>query len=162
MLIVVCVVFAICWLPLNIYHIMADFGLGNYSSTIFLICHWIAMSSVCYNPFIYFWLNKHYSERAKNLFNVCLNMKCIQKSLLSKSKSVEKFNKKRNNNQRLKRRNAFKVKKSVAEKRLFGTMCIRGSITNTMSSHDSNVEAGNSGINANQTITPEFIDESKL
>jgi len=162
MLIVVCAVFAICWLPLNICHIITDFGLGNYSSITFMICHWIAMSSVCYNPFIYFWLNKHYSKRAKNLFNVCLSMKCIQKSILPKSKSVNNLNKKRNNNQKLKRRNAFKVSKNVREKRLFGTMCIRGSITNTISSPDNIVEAGNSGINSNKTTTPKFIDESKL
>jgi hypothetical protein len=88
-------------------------------------------------------------------------MKCIQKSILSKSKSVNNFNKKRNDNQRLKRRNAFKVSKGV-EKRLLGTMCIKGSITTTISSHDNSGEAGSSGIKANQTTIPKFIDESKL
>jgi hypothetical protein len=87
-------------------------------------------------------------------------MKCIQKPLLPKSKSVNNFDKKRNDNQRLKRRNAFKVSKSVPEKRLFGTICIRRSITNKTSLHDNSVEAGNSGINTNQTL--KFIDESSL
>ncbi|XP_054159917.1 G-protein coupled receptor 83-like, partial [Oppia nitens] len=36
MLITVVVVFAICWLPLNIHHIRSDFGFGDYSSNIFL------------------------------------------------------------------------------------------------------------------------------
>jgi hypothetical protein len=89
-------------------------------------------------------------------------MKCIQKSILPKSKSVNNLNKKRNKNQKLKRRNAFKVSKNVREKRLLGRMCIRGSITNTISSPDNIVEAGNSGISTNKTITPKFIDESKL
>ena len=61
MLIIVVVVFSICWLPLNLYHILTDFHPNNavfrYNSTAYLTCHWLAVSSVCYNPFIYCWLN---------------------------------------------------------------------------------------------------------
>ncbi|KFM59686.1 putative G-protein coupled receptor 83, partial [Stegodyphus mimosarum] len=61
MLMVVFIVFSFCWLPLNMYHVYQDIrgvvGPMKHNSTIFLMCHWFAMSSVCYNPFIYCWLN---------------------------------------------------------------------------------------------------------
>ncbi len=166
MLIVVCVVFALCWLPLNIYHIRADFGLGNYSSTIFLICHWFAMSSVCYNPFIYFWLNKHYNERARYLFNVCLSMKCIHKWVSSDTQVVKDSYKTRNgreiHNHKLKRTNAVKVSRG-RDKRFLGAICVRGSISTTSSSHDNNGSIDNNGPNANQTTTATgLIEETKL
>ncbi|CAG2169542.1 unnamed protein product [Oppiella nova] len=67
MLVLVVVVFAICWLPLNIYHLLTDFDAIDYSLTVFFITHCFAMSSVCYNPFIYCWLNKKFKQRVKNL-----------------------------------------------------------------------------------------------
>ena len=69
-LVLVVVVFAVSWFPLNLYHILTDFGSSHYyNSTTFLICHWFAMSSVCYNPFIYFGLNKEYRNGAKALLS---------------------------------------------------------------------------------------------
>jgi hypothetical protein len=160
MLIVVCAVFAICWLPLNIHHIMNDFGLGNYSSTTFLICHWIAMSSVCYNPFIYFWLNKHYSERAKYLFNTCLSIKCFEKREESIQR-VDNLSEKRNgreiNIHRLERSNAFKVSKGKPEKILLTAICI--SHKNSSNDKDNNID--NKKLNINPTASG-FIAQSNL
>ncbi|XP_068247224.1 uncharacterized protein [Palaemon carinicauda] len=69
MLLIVVVLFALCWLPLNTYHLVVDFGASvgpsRHSSSIFFICHWFAMSNVCYNPFIYCWLNDHFRAGAK-------------------------------------------------------------------------------------------------
>ncbi|XP_042214080.1 uncharacterized protein LOC121860779 [Homarus americanus] len=69
MLVVVVVLFALCWMPLNTYHLVVDFGVtvgpSRHSSTVFFICHWFAMSNVCYNPFIYCWLNDHFRAGAK-------------------------------------------------------------------------------------------------
>ncbi|XP_054719185.1 G-protein coupled receptor 83-like [Uloborus diversus] len=73
MLIIVVILFAICWLPLNLYHILKEFKqIGELrgssasirGSTIFFCCHWFAMSSVCYNPFIYCWLNAQFRSGA--------------------------------------------------------------------------------------------------
>jgi hypothetical protein len=63
-------VFAICWLPLNLYHIRADFGTDPYphNSTVYLMVHWLAMSSVCYNPFIYSIRNSYFRKGIKNFF----------------------------------------------------------------------------------------------
>ena len=46
MLIIVVIVFAICWLPLNIYHILSDYKIISYSSLIFFTTHWLAISSI--------------------------------------------------------------------------------------------------------------------
>ncbi|KAK2167354.1 hypothetical protein LSH36_29g09000 [Paralvinella palmiformis] len=72
MLIVVVLVFVLCWLPLNLYHILTDFHPDPeryiYNSATFLACHWLAMSSCCYNPFIYCWFNGHFRHVLRSLF----------------------------------------------------------------------------------------------
>ncbi len=62
--------FAICWLPLNLYHIRADFGIDSYrhNMNVYLMVHWLAMSSVCYNPFIYSIRNSYFRRGIKNFF----------------------------------------------------------------------------------------------
>jgi len=73
MLIIVFVVFAICWLPLNLFHIVSDFGSTPQNGfTIFLFVHWLAMSSVCYNPFIYSIRNSYFRKRVKTIFGFIL------------------------------------------------------------------------------------------
>lgn len=70
MLVCVVIFFAICWLPINLYHLFQEFmpsyfrKFVAYKSTIYFVCHWLAMSSVCYNPFIYCWLNKNFRSGA--------------------------------------------------------------------------------------------------
>ena len=81
MLIVVVVVFALCWMPLNVYQILADFHpnveVFHYNSTAFFICHWIAISSTCYNPFVYCWLNETFRSEVKSRFKCCLRPKRV-------------------------------------------------------------------------------------
>ena len=55
-------VFTLCWLPLNLINIAEDFNYDlhcwrGYNLT-FLSCHAFAMSSTCYNPLLYWWLNQ--------------------------------------------------------------------------------------------------------
>lgn len=75
MMIVIVTVFAICWLPLNLYQLLANFHpnveVFHYNSTSFFICHWIAISSTCYNPFLYFWLNERFRGEVKSRFKCC-------------------------------------------------------------------------------------------
>ncbi|CAG5123834.1 unnamed protein product [Candidula unifasciata] len=76
LLIAVVIVFAICWLPLNMYHLLTDLhpspDVFQYNTMAFFTCHWVAISSTCYNPFVYCWLNEHFREEVKARFS-CLN-----------------------------------------------------------------------------------------
>ncbi|GCB82977.1 prolactin-releasing peptide receptor-like [Scyliorhinus torazame] len=59
LLVISVVVFAICWLPLQILNLIIDVDIDlsilnyRYIKVLHLSCHWVAMSSSCYNPFIY-------------------------------------------------------------------------------------------------------------
>lgn len=61
MLIAMVAVFGISWMPLNLYNILADLKV-EYSLLIFFVTHAIAMSSTCYNPFLYAWLNENFRK----------------------------------------------------------------------------------------------------
>ncbi|MBN3284862.1 GPR83 protein, partial [Polyodon spathula] len=71
MLVLVVVVFAICWFPLNCYVVLIS-SLGIQSrNTLYFALHWLAMSSTCYNPFIYCWLNESFRSELKSLLSMC-------------------------------------------------------------------------------------------
>ncbi|KAJ3613973.1 hypothetical protein NHX12_017551 [Muraenolepis orangiensis] len=57
MLLLVVGVFTVCWFPLNCYVVLLS-SQAIYPSNVLYFCfHWLAMSSTCYNPFIYCCLN---------------------------------------------------------------------------------------------------------
>ncbi|KAF7492719.1 putative G-protein coupled receptor 83 [Sarcoptes scabiei] len=89
MLIVVVATFAICWLPYNLLYIVEDFFQINFSLSIHYIAHWLAMSSICYNPFIYFWLNRGYRQGILNILTCCLHFQCLKQ--FNQSKSMNKY-----------------------------------------------------------------------
>lgn len=63
MLVLVLIVFACAWLPLHLFYLFRDFVQSNsINLNAFLCLYWIAMSSVCYNPFIYSVRNKHFRK----------------------------------------------------------------------------------------------------
>ncbi|XP_025991730.1 prolactin-releasing peptide receptor-like isoform X1 [Solenopsis invicta] len=72
MLIAMVSVFGVCWLPLNIALIIADFYTTVYYDWpyfrfYFFISHCIAMSSTCYNPFLYAWLNENFRKEFQQI-----------------------------------------------------------------------------------------------
>ncbi|KAH9492670.1 putative G-protein coupled receptor 83 [Bulinus truncatus] len=93
LLIAVVVVFAICWLPLNMYHLLTDLHpqpeTFQYNTMAFFTCHWIAISSTCYNPFVYCWLNEHFREGVKSRFS-CFYFFCAKLSYLRSGSGLQK------------------------------------------------------------------------
>ena len=90
MLALVVLVFSVCWLPLNLFNILSDFNVIKSSYKLFLIFHWFAMSSVCYNPFIYFWLNKQYRKAARTVIRNCFRLFLInRRSSNQSSESIQ-------------------------------------------------------------------------
>ncbi|EEC02244.1 prolactin-releasing peptide receptor-like [Ixodes scapularis] len=69
MLISMVLIFAVSWMPLNLYNLVADFYIPAskwpYSNAFFFLSHAIAMSSTCYNPFLYAWLNENFRKEFK-------------------------------------------------------------------------------------------------
>lgn len=90
MLIAMTVIFILCWLPLNIYHLVMShlaedrMPSKNNGLIIFLFLHITAMSSVMYNPFLYGWMNenfnKHFRQLGKNVVKHCCKWRYKNKS----------------------------------------------------------------------------------
>jgi tachykinin receptor 3 len=59
MLIVVIVIFAVCWLPQNVLLLTASDNddQSSYIQHIYLVFYCLAMSNSMYNPIIYCWMN---------------------------------------------------------------------------------------------------------
>lgn len=83
MLIAMVLVFGLSWLPLNVVNVLNDFYINTSEwkiyNVLFFLAHSIAMSSTCYNPFLYAWLNDNFRKEFK-LVLPCLSFrqgKCI-------------------------------------------------------------------------------------
>uniref|UniRef100_A0A8D2KY67 G-protein coupled receptor 83 n=1 Tax=Varanus komodoensis TaxID=61221 RepID=A0A8D2KY67_VARKO len=71
MLMLVVVVFAVCWFPLNCYLVLLSGKAIHSNNALYFAFHWFAMSSTCYNPFIYCWLNESFRSELRSLLGVC-------------------------------------------------------------------------------------------
>uniref|UniRef100_A0A2K6T6F6 G protein-coupled receptor 83 n=1 Tax=Saimiri boliviensis boliviensis TaxID=39432 RepID=A0A2K6T6F6_SAIBB len=71
MLMLVVVLFALCWFPLNCYVLLLSSKVIRTNNALYFAFHWFAMSSTCYNPFIYCWLNENFRTELKALLNMC-------------------------------------------------------------------------------------------
>lgn len=83
MLIAMVAIFGLSWLPLNLINISSDFYSfaedWRYYMMLFFIAHFIAMSSTCYNPFLYAWLNENFRKEFKQILP-CLGALVAKKS----------------------------------------------------------------------------------
>ncbi|XP_041065263.1 prolactin-releasing peptide receptor-like [Carcharodon carcharias] len=72
LLVLVVAVFGLCWLPLHLFNVIKDIDIDlidkQYFNLIQLLCHWFAMSSTCYNAFIYAWLHDSFRGELKKMF----------------------------------------------------------------------------------------------
>ncbi|XP_027533207.1 probable G-protein coupled receptor 83 [Neopelma chrysocephalum] len=71
MLMLVVIVFAVCWFPLNCYVVLLSSQTIHTNNALYFVFHWFAMSSTCYNPFIYCWLNDMFQSELKALLSMC-------------------------------------------------------------------------------------------
>ncbi|XP_078493339.1 tachykinin receptor isoform X1 [Ciona intestinalis] len=71
MMMLVVVVFAICWCPYHLFfladYIVSDSYHWEKIQQVYLAVFWVAMSSSMYNPFIYCWNNSRFREEFKRL-----------------------------------------------------------------------------------------------
>lgn len=78
MLIAMVAIFGISWLPLNIINVVEDFySYANdwtYYRLCFFMTHCLAMSSTCYNPFLYAWLNDNFRKEFKQVRRLCVRL----------------------------------------------------------------------------------------
>ncbi|XP_043211194.1 prolactin-releasing peptide receptor-like [Amphibalanus amphitrite] len=90
MLIAMVAVFGLSWLPLNLMNILDDVStnldLGwarwPYFHLLFFVTHAIAMSSTCYNPFLYAWLNENFRKEFKDI------LPCFRRRRQSRSRAM--------------------------------------------------------------------------
>lgn len=87
MLIAMVSIFALCWMPLNVFHVVNDYSdvilQWKHFYGAFLLAHLISMSSTVYNPFLYAWMNAGFREE----FQLLLAFPVRRPGRCSKTKS---------------------------------------------------------------------------
>ncbi|GFO32110.1 cardioexcitatory receptor [Plakobranchus ocellatus] len=75
MIIIVVVIYAVCWLPLHVITVVGDHNPEIYNlphiDVVWLCAHWLAMSHSCYNPIVYFSLNTTFRRNLKRMMLIC-------------------------------------------------------------------------------------------
>ncbi|XP_011871716.1 PREDICTED: tachykinin-like peptides receptor 99D isoform X2 [Vollenhovia emeryi] len=92
MMIVVVVIFAVCWLPFHMYFIVTSYlpEITNepYIQEVFLGIYWLAMSNSMYNPIIYCWMNTRFRRGFAQFFFWCPWVRVSAEPSLSRSEAV--------------------------------------------------------------------------
>ncbi|KOX74516.1 Tachykinin-like peptides receptor 99D [Melipona quadrifasciata] len=92
MMIVVVVIFAVCWLPFHVYFIITPYfpEITNepYIQEVFLGIYWLAMSNSMYNPIIYCWMNSRFRRGFAHFFSWCPMVHVPVESTLSRSEAL--------------------------------------------------------------------------
>ena len=76
LLVGIALVFAFSWMPLNIFNVMADFGVGHMhrlemdANETFALCHLLVLASACTNPVLYGWLNENFRREFKQVLGI--------------------------------------------------------------------------------------------
>lgn len=86
MLVTIAFIFAVCWMPLNVYNLVLDlynpFQKPEDQETmliIYAVCHMLGMSSACANPWLYGWYNDNFRNEFRDIvgpFLRCFGRHC--------------------------------------------------------------------------------------
>ncbi|CAL4097464.1 unnamed protein product [Meganyctiphanes norvegica] len=75
MMVVVVIIFTVCWLPYHtifiLFNVIPEISHYAHIQEIFLGIYWLAMSNSMYNPMIYCWLNNRFRNGFKRVFSAC-------------------------------------------------------------------------------------------
>ncbi|XP_060604324.1 tachykinin-like peptides receptor 99D isoform X2 [Ruditapes philippinarum] len=75
MMIVVVIIFAVCWLPMHLYFLLSNHHPAvtklDYIQQIYIVFFLMAMSNSMYNPIIYCWMNSRFREGFIRVFCWC-------------------------------------------------------------------------------------------
>ncbi|XP_037809076.1 tachykinin-like peptides receptor 99D [Lucilia sericata] len=75
MMMVVVLIFAVCWLPFHTYFILTScypaITETPFIQEVYLFIYWLAMSNSMYNPIIYCWMNSRFRFGFKMFFRWC-------------------------------------------------------------------------------------------
>ncbi|KAI9555230.1 NPFG-protein-coupled receptor [Daphnia sinensis] len=79
LLLTIAFIFAICWMPLNVYNLVLDlynpFQKPEDQETmliIYAVCHVLGMSSACANPWLYGWYNDNFRNEFRDIVSPLL------------------------------------------------------------------------------------------
>lgn len=75
MMITVVVIYAVCWLPIHAITLIGDsrpdIWQFRHIQSVWIACHWLAMSSCCYNPIVYCWMNPKFRNGFRYILRFC-------------------------------------------------------------------------------------------
>nr|CAB3266781.1 tachykinin receptor [Phallusia mammillata] len=103
MMMLVVVVFALCWFPYHMYFLSGFIEPKIYEWTkiqqVYLAVFWLAMSSAMYNPFIYCWANKRFRTEFLRICGSRVNQRfnIVMTGERKKRQHVDYNNRNRNN-----------------------------------------------------------------
>ncbi|XP_052069285.1 tachykinin-like peptides receptor 99D [Mytilus californianus] len=74
MMVMVIIIFGICWLPYHLYFVLVsttNITRMKYIQEFYLVIYWLAMSNSMYNPIIYCWMNAKFRQGFVRAFCCC-------------------------------------------------------------------------------------------
>ncbi|XP_078659496.1 neuropeptide FF receptor 2-like [Branchiostoma floridae x Branchiostoma belcheri] len=93
MLLVVVILFAICWLPLHLVTLVGDFANLTYDQLVFVydylypVAHFLAYFNSCVNPIVYGYYNKNFTRMWREM-NGTVRLCCCKNEKSSRSENV--------------------------------------------------------------------------
>ncbi|XP_036213657.2 tachykinin-like peptides receptor 99D isoform X1 [Bactrocera oleae] len=95
MMMVVVLIFAVCWLPFHIYFIVTScypaLTQTPFIQEVYLGIYWLAMSNSMYNPIIYCWMNSRFRYGFKRFFRWCPFVKVGAESLNRRDNMTSRY-----------------------------------------------------------------------